>query len=97
MGGDCSFRRPACQCFRTAGRPGDTGEVGPGCTPACYHRSPVVKLLLLSILIATFVLPVLAARIRGRRKALLSLLLLMFTVEVCYAVFLAVFYRRYSF
>jgi hypothetical protein len=57
----------------------------------------VVKLLLLSILVATFVLPMAAAKVRQPRRALLSLLLLMLAVEVCYAVFLAVFYRRYSF
>jgi hypothetical protein len=70
---------------------------GPGCTAACYSRFPVVKLLLLSILVATFVLPMAAAKVRQPRRALLSLLLLMLAVEVCYAVFLAVFYRRYSF
>jgi hypothetical protein len=57
----------------------------------------MVKQLLLSILIATFVLPVLAARVQQPRRALTSLLVLMLTVEVCYAVFLAVFYTRYSF
>jgi hypothetical protein len=62
----------------------------------CYHRPPLVKLLLLSILIATFVLPVLAARVQESRRALLSLLLLMFASEVCYAVFLVVFYRRFG-
>jgi hypothetical protein len=96
MGGDRSSGRPACQCFRTAGSPGVTGEIGPGCTAACYHRFPVVKLLLFSILIATFFLPVAAAKVRQPRRALLSLLLLMFTAEACYAVFLVVFYRRYS-
>jgi len=73
---------------------GLTGEVEPGCTAGCYHRFAVVKLLLISILIATFVLPVAAARIRQPRRALMSLLLLMFTAEVCYAVFLKVFYGR---
>jgi hypothetical protein len=57
----------------------------------------MVKLLLLSILVATFVVPVLAARVHQPRRALTSLLLLMFAVEVCYGVFLAVFYTRYSF
>jgi hypothetical protein len=56
----------------------------------------VVKLLLFSILIATFFLPVAAATVRQPRRALLSLLWLMFTAEACYAVFLLVFYRRYS-
>ena len=56
----------------------------------------MVKLLLLSILIATFVLPVAAARVQQPRRALLSLLLLMFLTEVSYAVFLVVFYRRFA-
>ena len=56
----------------------------------------MVKLLLLSILIATFILPVVAARVQQSRRALLSLLLLMFATEVGYAVFLLVFYRRFS-
>jgi hypothetical protein len=56
----------------------------------------VVKLFLMSILIATFLLPVVAAKVPQPRRALLSLLWLMFTVEACYAVFLVVFYRRYA-
>jgi hypothetical protein len=56
----------------------------------------VAKLFLLSILIATFILPVAAAKVRQPRRALLSLLLLMFATEVCYAVFLVVFYRRFA-
>jgi cellulose synthase/poly-beta-1,6-N-acetylglucosamine synthase-like glycosyltransferase len=96
MKGDRSSRRPACQCFRTAGSPGVTGGIRSGCTAACYHRFPVVKLLLISILIATFFLPVAAAKVWQPRRALLSLLFLMFTAEVCYAVFLVVFYRRYA-
>jgi hypothetical protein len=55
----------------------------------------VVKLILPTILISTFLLPVVAARVQHQRRALLSVLLLMFTVEVCYAVFLLFFYRRY--
>jgi len=69
--------------------------MAPGHTDGCYHHL-VVKLLLLSILVATFALPVLAARVQQARRALLSLLLLMFVAEVCYAVFLVVFYRRYA-
>ncbi|HZW89067.1 MAG TPA: hypothetical protein VFF12_08315 [Myxococcaceae bacterium] len=69
--------------------------MAPGRTDGCYHHL-VVKLLLLSILVATFALPVLAARVQQARRALLSLLLLMFVAEVCYAVFLVVFYRRYA-
>lgn len=57
----------------------------------------VVKFLLISIMIATFLLPVVAAKVHQPRRALLSLLLLMFTVEACYAVFLAVVYLRYAF
>jgi hypothetical protein len=65
-------------------------------TDACYPRAAVVKQLLLSILIATFVLSIAAARVRQPRRALLSLLWLMVAVEVCYAIFLAVLYRRYA-
>jgi hypothetical protein len=70
-------------------------KIGLHCTAGCYHRVAVVKPLLLSILIATFILPVAAARVREPRRALASLLLIMFVIEVCYAVFLVVFYRRY--
>lgn len=70
-------------------------ESGPQCMAGCYHRLSVVKLLLISILIATFILPLAAAKVRQPRRALASLLLLMFAAEVCYAVFLVVFYRRY--
>jgi len=66
-----------------------------GRTAAWYHRFPVVKLFLLSILIATFALPVAAARVQHSRRALASLLLLMFLAEVGYGVFLLAFYRRY--
>jgi hypothetical protein len=69
----------------------------PGRAIACYVRAPVVKLLLISIMIATFLLPVVAAKVQQPRRALFSLLLLMFTVEACYAVFLAVFYLHYAF
>jgi hypothetical protein len=55
----------------------------------------VVNSLLLSILIATFILPVAAAKVLEPRRALASLLLTIFAAEVCYAVFLVVFYRRY--
>jgi hypothetical protein len=55
----------------------------------------VVKSLLISIVIATFVLPVMASKIQQPRRALLTLLLLMFTFEVCYALFLAVIFQRY--
>jgi hypothetical protein len=70
--------------------------MGPGRTAAWYDRLAVVKPLLISILFATFLLPVAAAKIPQRRRALASLLLLMLATEVCYAVFLVVLYRRYS-
>ena len=70
-------------------------EIGLCRTAGCYHPVAVVKILLLSILIATFILPVAAARVREPRRALASLLLIMFAAEVCYAVFLVVIYRRY--
>jgi len=85
-----------CQCWLSAGSPVHPAERGSGRTPACYHRFAVAKLLLISILIATFILPIVAAKIRRPRRALVSLLVLMFTVQVCYAVFLVFFYRRYA-
>jgi hypothetical protein len=54
----------------------------------------VLKLLLLSIVLSTFVLPALAARGRDSRRALRSALVAMFAAEVCYAVFLLVVYPR---
>ena len=55
----------------------------------------MVKLLLLSLLLATFLIPVAAARVREPRRSFVSLLLLMATFQVCYAIFLAVFYTRF--
>ena len=75
--------------------PGPWGPRRPR-TDACYPRAAVVTQLLLSILIATFALPIAAARVQQPRRALLSLLWLMFAVEVCYGIFLAVLYRRYA-
>ncbi|HTS81510.1 MAG TPA: hypothetical protein VMH40_12995 [Myxococcaceae bacterium] len=52
------------------------------------------KLLLLSILLATFVLPALAARVRSPRQALGSLLTTMLLAELAYAVLLYSVYPR---
>jgi len=54
----------------------------------------VLKLLLLSIVLSTFVLPAFAARGRDPRRALRSVLVAMFAAEVCYAVFLLLVYPR---
>jgi hypothetical protein len=54
----------------------------------------VLKLLLLSIVLATFVVPALVARERDPRRALRQVLLAMLAVEVCYAVILYVVYPR---
>lgn len=54
----------------------------------------MLKLLLLSIVLATFVVPALVARERDPRRALRQVLLAMLGVEVCYAVFLYVVYPR---
>lgn len=54
----------------------------------------MIKLLLLSLVFATFLVPVAAARVREPRRAFVTLLLLMTTFEVCYAIFLAIFYLR---
>jgi len=52
----------------------------------------VLKLLLLSILLATFFLPGYAARAKDPRRALWSLLGTLFLVELGYAFFLYVIY-----
>jgi len=54
----------------------------------------VLKLLLLSIVLSTFILPAIAARGRDPRRALRQGLLSMLGAEVCYAVFLYVVYPR---
>jgi len=54
----------------------------------------VLKLLLLSIVLSTFVLPALAAKGRDGPRALRQALLAMFAAEVCYAVLLYVVYPR---
>lgn len=58
-----------------------------------YHR-PVIRLLLLSILLATFLLPVVTARVRNPRRALASLLACVFAAELAYGLFLYVVYPR---
>jgi hypothetical protein len=54
----------------------------------------VLKLLLLSIVLSTFLVPALAARGRDGPRALRQVLLGMFAAEVCYAVLLYVVYPR---
>ncbi len=56
----------------------------------------VLKFLLLSILLATFILPAVASRIREPRRALVSALTSMLFAEVCYAFFLYVLYPRFN-
>jgi len=59
-----------------------------------YHQRPVLKLLLLSILLGTFFLPIHAARIRDPRRALVSVLVSMAVAELGYAFFLYFLYPR---
>lgn len=59
-----------------------------------YHPGPVLKFLLLSILILTFLLPAYAARMRDPRRALISALVSMAFAELGYAFFLYVIYPR---
>ena len=54
----------------------------------------MLKLLLLSIVLSTFILPVYAARGKDPRRALLSLLGTIAVVEVGYALFLLLVYPR---
>jgi hypothetical protein len=58
-----------------------------------YHP-PVLKLLMLSILLSTFILPAYAARMRDPRRALKSVLVSMAFAELGYAFFLYVLYPR---
>jgi hypothetical protein len=60
-----------------------------------YHRR-VLKLLLISILLATYVLPVYAARIRDPRRAFRSILAAMGLAYIGYAFVLYVIYPRFS-
>jgi hypothetical protein len=54
----------------------------------------VVRLLLLSILLATFLLPAVTARVRNPRRAFASLLACVFAADVAYALFLYFIYPR---
>lgn len=54
----------------------------------------MLKLLLFSIILATFVVPAYAARGKDPRRALLSALGTMLLVEIGYAIFLLVIYPR---
>lgn len=54
----------------------------------------MLKLLLFSILLCTFVLPAYAARAKDARRALWSLLGTMLLVELGYALFLFLLYPR---
>jgi hypothetical protein len=54
----------------------------------------VLKLLLFSILLATFFLPAYAAKARDPRRGLWSLLGTLFLVELGYALFLYLVYPR---
>ena len=54
----------------------------------------MLKLLLLCILLATFLLPAHAARIREPRRALVSALVSMAVAELAYAFFLYFIYPR---
>jgi hypothetical protein len=54
----------------------------------------VLKFLLLSIVLATFIVPAYAARGKDPRRALLTALGTMALVEIAYAIFLLVIYPR---
>jgi hypothetical protein len=56
----------------------------------------MLKLLLLSIILATFILPASVARARNPRRALWSLLAAMLLAELGYAFFLYVVYPLYA-
>jgi hypothetical protein len=55
----------------------------------------VLRLLLLSVLVATFLVPVVTARARDPRRAFLALLTYVVTAEVGYALFLYFIYLRF--
>jgi cyanate permease len=59
-----------------------------------YHPAPVLKLLLISILLLTFLLPAFAARMKDPRRALISALVSMAFAELGYAFFLYVLFPR---
>jgi hypothetical protein len=54
----------------------------------------LLKLLLFSIILATFLVPAYAARGKDPRRGLLSVLGTMLLVEIGYAIFLLVIYPR---
>ena len=54
----------------------------------------MLRLLLLSVLLATVLIPVVAGRARNGRRGLSSLVLLMLAAEVAYAFFLSYLYPR---
>jgi hypothetical protein len=56
----------------------------------------VLKLLLLSILLATFFLPAAAARVKDPRRAMISMLTTMLLAEIGYALMLYVVYPRFA-
>jgi hypothetical protein len=55
----------------------------------------VLKFLLLSILLATFLIPAAAARVTQPRRAMVTMLIAMAVFEVGYAVFLLIIYPRF--
>ena len=55
----------------------------------------MLRLLLLSVLVATFLVPVVTARARDPRRAFLALLTYVVTAEVGYALFLYYIYLRF--
>ena len=62
--------------------------------PACYLLR-VLKLLLISVVFATFLLPALAASSRKPLNALRAMLITMLVVELAYAFFLRFMYWRF--
>lgn len=58
-----------------------------------YHRR-VARLLLLSILFATFLLPAVTARVRNPRRAFTLLLAYVLVADVGYAIFLYLVFPR---
>lgn len=56
----------------------------------------MLKLLLLSMLLATFLLPASAARAKNPRRAFESMLVTVVLFEISYAFFLFVIYPRFA-
>jgi hypothetical protein len=72
-----------------------SSDPGPArCVRAREYHQGVLKFLLLSILLLTFLLPAYAARMRDPRRALISTLVSMAFAELGYAFFLYVLYPR---